>query len=559
VFKDISVKWRMMVLAFVVLVSLAAVGLIGFKGISEVGAAMDEVGAVRLPSVKGLLVMSEGQTAVKAASLAAAIYENDDSAHDQFAALLERHRNAWSAIDTGWKIYEPLPQTPEEALLWKQFVVEWDQWKTVDAEIAGVLESLTRSKGSSEQAALFSSLYANLEAAEPLFARAEATLNKLVDLNTAIAESSVAHGKQEYAAAVRTMIIAAVSALLVALAISALITKGLFDVLGGEPAEAARLVREVANGNLALEVAVRKSDDSSLLHALKQMVERLSRVIGDVTTAADSISSASEEVSATAQSLSQAASEQAAGVEETSASIEQMTASIAQNTDNAKVTDSMATKAARDASEGGEAVKATVAAMKQIAQKISIIDDIAYQTNLLALNAAIEAARAGEHGKGFAVVAAEVRKLAERSQVAAQEIGTVATDSVELAEKAGSLLDEMVPSIQKTSDLVQEISAASQEQSSGVTQINAAVTQLSTTTQQNASSSEELAATAEEMSGQAEQLQQTMAFFKTANSDAKHKTSAGARKASLVKAAKHSAIGGLALASGVDEAQFTKF
>ncbi|WP_446809537.1 methyl-accepting chemotaxis protein [Methylomonas sp. 2BW1-5-20] len=250
-------------------------------------------------------------------------------------------------------------------------------------------------------------------------------------------------------------------------------------------------------------------------------IAKLSQTIAEVISAANQLGYASEQISSTSQSLSQAASEQAASVEESSASIEEMAASINQNAENAKITDGMASKAAMEASQGGVAVKQTVDAMREIAKKIGIIDDIAYQTNMLALNAAIEAARAGDHGKGFAVVAAEVRKLAERSQIAAQEIGELAENSVETAESAGKLLDEIVPSIAKTSDLVQEIAAASQEQSAGVAQVNIAMNQMNQITQQNASASEELAATAEEMTGQAEQLQTLMSFFRLENTGKK--------------------------------------
>jgi len=276
-------------------------------------------------------------------------------------------------------------------------------------------------------------------------------------------------------------------------------------------------VAALADGDLTAKVASDSSDEVGLLlRDVTVMTDRLTDVIKRVVVGADSVANASEQVSATSQSLSQSTSEQAASIEQTSAAVEQMAASIGRNKDNAKLTESIATTAAGEAIQGGKAVAETVVAMRQIAQKIGIVDDIAYQTNLLALNAAIEAARAGEHGKGFAVVAGEVRKLAERSQVAAQEIGTLASSSVSLAERAGKLLEDIVPSIEKTASLVKEIAVASEEQATGAAQISQAVGQVSQATQHNASASEQLSATAEEMQAQAADLQEAMAFFKVA-------------------------------------------
>ena len=333
-FKNLKIGVKLGLGFGLVLVLLLAVLLMGVSRMSFINDKVGEITNINNSEVRRVVEMRSAvrniSVAVRNIVLLTDMGEMQKE-KDRVDAQRAKYSDAYAKLE---KIFSDFQGTSSEE---KQFLVKLkeDQQATkplVDKAIAFGLEN----KAVEGTAVL-------LKEVRPSQQKWLKDLDDLADLEYKLTDQATEESNKAYSDARFMMLILGGVAVAFGFLAAFLVTRSITKPLN----EALNVANALAEGDMTARIEVNSQDETGqLLQAMKNMVGKLSGIIGEVRGAADALSSASEEVSATAQSMSQATSEQAASVEETSASVEQMSASINQNTENAKVTDGMASQAA---------------------------------------------------------------------------------------------------------------------------------------------------------------------------------------------------------------------
>ena len=174
---------------------------------------------------------------------------------------------------------------------------------------------------------------------------------------------------------------------------------------------------------------------------LNLTVTELNSIVEDANIATEQIAAGLEESAASTEEISSTTNEMensVEGISDTTKKALVYSEEIKNRANNFK-TDSinLENETLKLCSENSDKLKEAIdksAKVNEISNLLDAISDISSQTNLLSLNASIEAARAGESGKGFAVVAAEIKKLAEESDMTTKTIRDITTHVIEAVD-----------------------------------------------------------------------------------------------------------------------------
>ncbi len=515
--KNLKISQKLATGFAVMILFMALIGFIGYLNINKVDNYLNNIFSRSLPSLDYLIEADRDLQQLLVAERSMIFADSGSDLFNKFKNdYNENLEQAWSR----WTKYKNLAASPDELAVIPEFERAWNDWKDVSKKIIDDLSSA--GEQGSDKAVKLSLGEANIK-----FENMRDQVNKLTEINLAIAEETHKESESTYKSAIVFFLSIICLGILIGAVLSFFISRGITAPLG----KAVDGLREISQGegDLTSRLEITSNDEvGDLSGCFNSFMEKLQEIIANVAENAQTLSGSSSDlfslssmladnsnnVSDKAQTVASAAEEMSANISSVATTMEQSSSNmsivasaveemsstvneIAQNSEKAREVTSSAVSQAKITSES---VSLLGNAAQEIGKVTETITEISEQTNLLALNATIEAARAGEAGKGFAVVANEIKELARQTAEATQEIKgrigniqTTTSGTVKGIEDISMVINEVNEIITTIASAVEEQSVTTQEIAMNINQANQGITEVNENMAQSSEVSREIA------------------------------------------------------------------
>lgn len=416
-FNRLTLQMRIILAFLLMAVFVLFVGIFGYVGTNELTNHLNEISNIRWPGLLALQKIDSNMRGVYAGEMALLNPRLDKVFQD---ILLTNIQTGKVNIAEGYQLYNTLPHSEREEKLWQKFQKKLANWQKENEKFdqayatyreLGIMDPLREqiqlmknNQAQSPQilkARLASRLLEEMNIQvitlnRPLFNSSIATLHKLIDENSKLAEAEKLAAQESVTTTHRNVTWISIAGSLMALGLGLILSIAIAKPLD-------KTIKGIIN-----ELATSTTEITTVLEEQEQIAKEQAITVNATTISMDELGQASQASSQQAESMAEAAYQ---------------VLSLAQDgneTINSTLTEM--THLNEQFHTLGQQIERLTERTQEIGTISKLVADLSSQTNVLALNAAVEAVRAEEAGEGFSVIATEIRRLANASKHSAEKI-----------------------------------------------------------------------------------------------------------------------------------------